>query len=68
MSLKLFIDFPEDENEPWVIEHRIVDILTEYLQPASQSLPTDSALQLTELFHLNQTEKKSNPEGFLWQA
>ncbi|KAL1624275.1 hypothetical protein SLS56_007977 [Neofusicoccum ribis] len=68
MSLKFSIDFPEDEEEPWIIEHRIVDILTEYLQPAFPSLPTDSALQLTELFHLNQTEQKSNPEGFLWQA
>ncbi|KAB2580616.1 hypothetical protein DBV05_g859 [Lasiodiplodia theobromae] len=68
MPLNLVIDFPEDEDEPWVIEHRIFDVLSEYLQPTSQASPAEVALKFNELFQLNQREnEKANPEGFLWQ-
>lgn len=68
MSLNLVIDFPEDEDEPWVIERKISDVLSEYLQPTSQASPPEVALKFNELFQLNQREnEKANPEGFLWQ-
>ena len=59
------------ENEPWVINQRIFQILNTYLQPNARLSPANAAQEIDKLFPLNRRreEDKENeePESFLFE-
>ena len=59
------------DNDPWIINQRIFDILNMYLQPNATLSPTTAAQEIDKLFPLNRPreEDKENeePESFLWE-
>ena len=62
-----------DDDDPWIIEKRIFDILDEYLQSSGTPATTATAKALDNLFPANRSqedqpdgEPKEDPGSFLW--
>ena len=58
-------------EEPWVINQRIFDILNTFLQPNATLSPMTAAQEIDKLFPLNRPREKDKenegPESFLWE-
>ena len=59
------------ENEPWVINQRIFQILNTYLQPNARLSPANAAQEIDKLFPLNRRREEDReneePESFLFE-
>lgn len=56
-----------DEDDPWIIEQKIFDILKNCLQPNSGICPDAAAQEIDDLFPVNRKdEQKEDPGSFLW--
>lgn len=64
MALSLYLD----DDDPWIIEQQIFDILNHYLQPKSNITAAAAAQSIDNLFPVNRQddEEKEDPGSFLW--
>ncbi|BCR90237.1 DUF3632 domain-containing protein [Aspergillus chevalieri] len=64
MALSLYLD----DDDPWIIEQQIFDILNDYLQPKSNITAAAAAQSIDNLFPVNRQddEEKEDPGSFLW--
>lgn len=63
-TLQLYLD----DDDPWVIEQKIFNVLNDYLQPNSHIPPPTAAQAIDDLFPTNRKDDdgKEDSGSFLW--